>query len=96
MSDNHYVTQHIYVTCNATGSGRMPTFMSAKQLSKNLHYTDRHINEYLKDRVFIEGVHYVRLPGCRRVLYVWEAICADMGLGNAGAIPMANGGVCRG
>lgn len=74
----------------------MPTFMSAKQLSQNLPYTDRHINEYLKDRVFLEGVHYVRLPGCRRVLYVWEAICSDMGLGAARAIPMANGGVCRG
>ena len=74
----------------------MPTFMSAKQLSKTLPYTDRHINEYLKDRVFMEGVHYVRLPGCRRILYIWEAICADMQIGATATIPMANGGVCRG
>ena len=33
----------------------MPTFMSAKQLSGNIPYTYRHINEYLKDRVFLEA-----------------------------------------
>ena len=56
----------------------MATFMSAVQLSGNLPYTPRHINEYLKDRVSLEGVHYVRLPGSRKVLYIWEAIEADL------------------
>ena len=35
----------------------MPTFMSAKHLSGNIPCTYRHINEYLKDRVFLEGIH---------------------------------------
>ena len=72
------------------------TYISAKQLAENLSYTSRHINEYLKDRVFFEGVHYVRLPQSRRILYVWEVIKSDY-LGKASSpIPMANGGVCHG
>lgn len=74
------------------------TFLTGAQLAKRLHYSERHIREYLKDRHFVEGVHYVRLPGARRILYVWENIANDM-LGNKEAmdtIPMANGGVCHG
>jgi hypothetical protein len=75
----------------------MPTFMRAKQLSGNIPYTCRYINEYLKDRVFFEGIYYVRLPGSRRIMYIWEAICADMVANrNGSAVPMANGGVCHG
>lgn len=74
----------------------MTTYMTSEQLSENIHYTRRHINEYLKDRVFFEGVHYVRLPGSRRILYIWEAIQADLFAGGSAAIPMANGGVCHG
>ena len=56
----------------------MATFMTAVQLAEMLHYTPRHINEYLKDRVFFEGSHYVRLPGSRKILYIWDAISADL------------------
>ena len=72
----------------------MKTFMSAEQLGQRIPYSPRHINGYLKDRVFIEGQHYVRLPGSRKVLYIWEEIEASLGSG--GGIPMANGGVCHG
>lgn len=74
------------------------TFITGAQLAKRLHYSERHIREYLKDRHFIEGTHYVRLPGSRRILYIWENIANDI-LGNSAAvdaIPMANGGVCHG
>lgn len=74
------------------------TFMTGAQLAKRLHYSERHIREYLKDRHFIEGVHYIRLPGSRRILYIWENIANDL-LGHTGItnmIPMANGGVCHG
>lgn len=75
----------------------MTTFMTAAQLAERLPYSRRHINEYLKDRVFLEGLHYVRLPGSRRILYVWEAIASDLVAGNAAkGIPMASGGVCHG
>lgn len=72
----------------------MKTFMNAVQLGKRISYTPRHINEYLKDRVFLEGQHYVRLPGSRKILYIWEAIEQDLSGGSE--IPMANGGVCHG
>lgn len=38
----------------------MPTFMTSEQLSANLHYSRRHINEYLKDRVFLEGYRGIK------------------------------------
>jgi len=74
------------------------TFLTGAQLAERLHYSERHIREYLKDRHFIEGTHYVRLPGARRILYVWENIASDiLGDGNTlDEIPMANGGVCHG
>ena len=75
----------------------MATLVSSTQLAERLPYTRRHITDYLKDRVFLEGKHYVRLPGSRKVLYIWEAIERDLQDGWAPkGIPMANGGYCRG
>jgi hypothetical protein len=75
----------------------MKTFITAKELGQKLHYTPRHINEYLKDRIFFEGSHYIRLPGSRKILYIWENIMSDLtSVENDGSIPMANGGVCHG
>jgi hypothetical protein len=74
----------------------MNTFMTAKQLGSKLNYTPRHINDYLKDRVFFEGEHYVRIPGSRRILYIWENIMRDLTDTGSAAIPMANGGICNG
>ncbi len=73
------------------------TLLTAQQMGSGnkLPYTPRHINEYLKDRVFIQGIHYVRLPGTRKILYVWEAIERDF-VESQGAIQMANGGFCHG
>ena len=62
-------------------------------------YDPRYIRSFLKDAVFIEGIHYIKPFGRRRVLYIWEAIERDMVKSSAGkkpAIPMANGGVCYG
>jgi hypothetical protein len=49
--------------------------------------------------VLLEGTHYIRPFGGRKLLYVWEAIERDMGQFSgrcAPAIPMANGGSARG
>ena len=74
----------------------MATFMTAEQLGIRLNYSKRHINEYLKDRVFFEGTHYVRLPSSRRILYVWDVIEREMLSARSMEIPMANGGICHG
>jgi len=78
----------------------MPTtFVTTEELSRLIKYDARTIRERLKDSVLLEGRHYIRPFGGRKILYLWEAIEADLlaHTRTAGAlIPMANGGHCRG
>ena len=56
----------------------------------------------MKDSVLLEGTHYIRPFGGRKILYVWEAIERDMRVVvtrpamPAMSIPMANGGFIHG
>lgn len=74
------------------------TYVTTDELSTLIKYDPRTIRERLKDSVLLEGTHYIRPFGGRKILYIWEHIERDMG--NSGAqsfaIPMANGGVCHG
>ena len=75
------------------------TYLTTDELSDRIKYDARTIRERLKDSVLLEGVHYIRPFGGRKILYLWEQIEKDMGLSsglNAISIPMANGGVCHG
>lgn len=74
------------------------TFLTTTQLAKRIQYDERTIREQLKDSVLIEGVHYVRPFGRRKILYIWEKIETDIlnSTDSVFAIPMANGGVCHG
>ncbi len=73
------------------------TFLTTEELSKRIKYDPRTIREQLKDAVLLEGIHYVRPFGRRKILYIWEAIERDLFNGaSMTAIPMANGGVCHG
>lgn len=74
------------------------TFLTTDQLAERIQYDARTIREQLKDSVLIEGVHYVRPFGRRKILYIWERIEKDIlsARNFAFAIPMANGGVCHG
>lgn len=54
------------------------TYLTTKELSKRIHYNERTIRNQLKDSVLIEGVHYIRPFGGRKILYVWERIEEDM------------------
>ena len=76
----------------------MNTYLTTKKLAERLNYSPRTIRESLKDVVFLEGQHYVRPFGSRRVLYIWEVIEADIlsSLNPDSGIPMANGGSCHG
>lgn len=76
------------------------TYLTTDELSAKIKYDVRTIRERLKDSVLLEGTHYVRPFGGRKLLYLWENIERDM-LGAASgldriAIPMANGGVLHG
>ena len=75
------------------------TYLTTDELSVRIKYDSRTIRERLKDSVLLEGVHYIRPFGGRKILFIWEKIEHDMALpaeGVAFAIPMANGGVCHG
>lgn len=71
------------------------TYLTTEELSERIKYDPRTIRQRLKDSVLLEGTHYIRPFGGRKILYIWEVIEKDM-LGNVSiAIPMANGGVCN-
>ena len=74
------------------------TYLTTGELSARIKYDERTIRERLKDSVLIEGTHYLRPFGGRKILYVWEAIERDMVSTSASSIgiPMANGGVLHG
>ncbi len=72
-------------------------FLTSDELSARIKYDVRTIRERLKDSVLLEGVHYFRPFGGRKILYVWNAIERDMmtvspvkSMSMMG-IPMANG-----
>lgn len=73
------------------------TYMTTDELAGVIKYDSRTIRERLKDSVLIEGIHYFRPFGGRKILYIWEIIERDMRMsGSSLAIPMANGEVCHG
>ena len=74
------------------------TYLTTDELSSRIKYDSRTIRERLKDSVLLEGVHYIRPFGGRKILFIWERIEEDMGCPNTHvfSIPMANGGVCHG
>lgn len=73
------------------------TYLTTDELSARIKYDPRTIRERLKDSVLMEGTHYIRPFGGRKILYIWEKIEEDMGrMVTTFGIPMSNGGVCHG
>lgn len=75
------------------------TYITTEQLAERIHYDARTIRTRLKDAVLLEGVHYIRPFGGRKLLFIWETIQRDIGTASSGRgplIPMANGGVAHG
>ena len=68
------------------------TYLTTDGLAQKLPYSPRTIRDRLKDSVLIEGTHYVRPFGGRKIFYIWEHIERDMLRINP--IPMAKGAVC--
>lgn len=54
------------------------TYLTTEELAVRIKYDARTIRNQLKDSVLLEGVHYFRPFGGRKILYVWEKIEADM------------------
>ncbi len=75
------------------------TYLTTAELAQRIKYDARTIREQLKDSVLLEGTHYFRPFGGRKILFIWESIERDMlnfPKNESLAVPMANGGVCRG
>jgi len=75
------------------------TYLTTEELADRIKYDPRTIRDRLKDSVLLEGRHYFRPFGGRKILYIWEAIEADMvrlSRPKGVVIPMAKGGVCLG
>lgn len=75
------------------------TYLTTEELAERIKYDPRTIRERLKDSVLLEGVHYIRPFGGRKILYLWEDIERDMGVhseANSQMIPMARGGLMHG
>lgn len=73
--------------------------LTTEELSQRIKYDVRTIRERLKDSVLLEGTHYIRPFGGRKILFLWDAISRDIGKTSRVSmvgIPMANGGVLNG
>jgi hypothetical protein len=75
----------------------MTTYLTTDELAGKIKYDARTIRERLKDSVLLEGTHYVRPFGGRKILYLWDVIERDMFAAGTDhlSIPMANGGICH-
>ena len=78
------------------------TYLTTEELAGKTKYDPRTIRERLKDSVLLEGVHYFRPFGGRKILFLWEAIERDMKIPSVtqpvgiSGIPMANGAMVHG
>ena len=78
-------------------------YLTTEELAQRIKYDCRTIRDRLKDSVLIEGKHYFRPFGGRKILYIWSAIERDMKADSApqservqtAGIPMASGGFCN-
>lgn len=54
------------------------TYLTTNELSERIKYDARTIRNDLKDNVLLEGRHYIRPFGQRKILFIWEHIQEDM------------------
>ncbi|OLQ81662.1 hypothetical protein BIT28_25790 [Photobacterium proteolyticum] len=64
------------------------TYLTTEELASRIKYDPRTIREQLKDAVLIEGVHYIRPFGGRKILFIWERVEDQMLHGYVDVIPM--------
>lgn len=71
------------------------TYLTTEELSQRIKYNPRTIRQVLMDSVLLEGRHYFRPFGQRKILFIWEHIEEDMFSNMSGfAVPMSNGSTC--
>jgi hypothetical protein len=71
----------------------MSTYLTTNELSEKIKYGARTIIVQLKDSVLLEGVHYIRPFGGRKILYIWEEVETVSLAPHKAVIVLANIGV---
>lgn len=75
----------------------MAIYLTVTELANKLGYSPKTIHN-LKNKFFVEGVHYIR-PFGGNIRFIWEEVEQEINKHTrptSTAIPMANGGVCYG
>ncbi len=63
------------------------TYLTTAELATRIKYDARTIRDRLKDTVLLEGVHYFKPFGGRKILFIWETIEKDMVTDSAFVFP---------
>ncbi len=50
------------------------TLLTTDELAERIKYTPRYIRRHLVDYKLLEGVHYTRPFGGKKLLFIWERI----------------------
>ena len=50
------------------------TLLTASELANRIHFSSTYINHALKDTIFLQGQHYIRPFGGRKIFYIWEEV----------------------
>jgi len=77
----------------------MCTYLTTEELAERIKYDRRYIRNCLLDTVLVEGIHYIRPFGRRKILFIWEAVEDEMRKASndeAPVIPLKAGGVIHG
>ena len=76
------------------------TYLTTEELADRIKYDCRTIRQCLKDMVLLEGKHYIKPFGRRKILFLWEEVEKEMLVSAREhehlSIPMASGAVCHG
>ncbi len=81
------------------------TYLSPSQVARRLGFSTRYFRNVVMRDHLLEGVHYCRPFGGRKILLVWEEVEAELlrdlpgvksdAVGGASGIPMSGGRVCH-
>jgi hypothetical protein len=65
------------------------TYLTTEELAELIKYDARTIRNRLKDSVLLEGIHYIRPFGGRKILFLREAIERDIGAHQRSSVDLA-------
>lgn len=73
------------------------TYISVNEAARRLNFSARYFRNIVLRRDLVEGTHYIRAFGGRKILILWDALEEELlkTSEQLAAIPMASGGNCH-